>query len=98
MSEILQLNLFREYFDAIVEGRKGVEYRARSPFWRRRLEGRKYDAINFRNGYAAKAPEMLVEFRGIRRYGTGRGAYYAISLGRVIKLKRWRKKKPLAAR
>jgi hypothetical protein len=34
---------------------------------------------------------MLVEVRGSRRYGTGRGVYYAISLGRVLKLKRWRR-------
>lgn len=90
MPEILHLNLFREYFDAIVEGRKRVEYRSRTPFWRKRLEGRKYDAINFQNGYASNAPEMLVEFRCVRRYGAGRDAYYAISLGRVLKLKRWR--------
>ena len=35
---------------------------------------------------------MLVEFRGIRRYGTARSGYYAISLGRVISMKRWRRK------
>jgi hypothetical protein len=50
----------REYFDAIVEGRKPVEYRPRSAFWRKRLEGRNYDLIKFRNGYSPKAPQMLV--------------------------------------
>ena len=49
-----------------------------------RLEGRQYEVIKFRNGYAPKAPEMLVEFRGLRRYGKGRNAYYAILLGRVL--------------
>jgi hypothetical protein len=33
---------------------------------------------------------MLVELRAIRRYGTNRRGYYAISLGRIIKLKHWR--------
>ena len=92
LSEILHLNLYREHFDAIAEGRKRVEYRQRSAFWRKRLEGRKYDAIKFRNGYSAKAPEMLVELRGVRRYGTGRRARYAILLGRLLKVKRWRRR------
>lgn len=90
MSAILHLTLHREFFDAIAEKRKRVEYRQRSAFWRKRLEGRKYDLIKFRNGYATKAPEMTVELRGIRRYGTGRNAYYAISLGRILKIVRWR--------
>src|ERR1017187_8934977 len=29
------------------------------------------------HGYTTKAPEMLVEFCGLRRYGKGRNAYYA---------------------
>jgi hypothetical protein len=40
----------------------------------------------FRNGYAADAPEMLVEYRGLRRDGKR----YVIQLGRVLKTKRWR--------
>ena len=43
----------------------------------------------FCNGYATQAPEMLVEFCGLRRYGKGRDAYYAILLGRIVKIKRW---------
>jgi hypothetical protein len=38
------------------------------------LEDRHYDAILFRNGYAMDAPEMLVEFRGLRRYRRALGA------------------------
>jgi hypothetical protein len=33
------------------------------------------------------APEMLVEFLGLRRHGKGRKAYNAIRLGRVLKIK-----------
>jgi hypothetical protein len=87
---VLHLNLHREFFAAIAAKTKRIEYRDCKPYWRRRLQGRKYDFIQFRNGYATKAPEMLVEFRGLRRYGKGRSAYYAIRLGRILKIKRWR--------
>jgi hypothetical protein len=89
MPEILYLNLHREFFVAIAAGRKRIEYRKQSPYWRKRLEDRKYDAISFRNGYANNAPEMLLEFRGLRRYGHGRNAYYAIRLGKILRIRRW---------
>jgi hypothetical protein len=78
MPEILHLTLKREYFAQIAKGQKRTEYREQKPYWRKRLEGRKFNAILFRNGYAKGAPEMLVEFRGLRSYGKGRSAYYAI--------------------
>jgi hypothetical protein len=87
---ILHLNLHCENFAAIANKTKRIEYRGRTPYWRRRLEGRNYDAIHFRNGFATKAPELLVKFRGLRRYGKGRNAYYAIQLGRILKIKRWK--------
>jgi hypothetical protein len=83
---ILHLNLHREFFAAIAAGTKKTEYRARTPHWRSRLEGRRYDVIKFRNGYATRAPEMLVEFAGLRRQGRGAKALYAIRLGRILKL------------
>jgi hypothetical protein len=93
MPEILHLNLHREFFAAIVRKTKRIEYRKQSPHWRKRLEDRKYDVIRFRNGYAKDAPEILVEFLGLRRYGKGRAAYYAIRLGRILKIKRWPKRR-----
>jgi hypothetical protein len=69
---------------------KRIEYRKQTRYWKKRLEGRKYHLIRFRNGYTSKAPEMLVEFRGVRRYGKGRNGCYAIQLGRVLKIKRWK--------
>ena len=89
-ASILHLNQHREFFAAIAAKTKRIEYRSQTPYWKKRLEGRHYDVIHFRNGYATKAPEMLVEFRGLRRYGKGRSAYYAIRLGRILKLTRWR--------
>jgi hypothetical protein len=83
---ILSLTLHRQYFEEIATGRKDKEYRKRKPYWKKRLEDRDYDLIRFRNGYAKDAPEMLVEFRGVRRSGR----VYVIKLGRVLKKKRWR--------
>ncbi|MBI2929678.1 MAG: hypothetical protein HYY24_28790 [Verrucomicrobia bacterium] len=85
----LHLNLHREFFAQIAAGTKRTEYRRRTPHWRRRLEGRNYHVIQFRNGYATQAPEMLVEFLGLRSYGKGRNAYFAIRHGRVLKVKCW---------
>jgi hypothetical protein len=89
-SGILHLNLHREFFAQIAAGTKRIEYHDQTPHWKSRLEGRHYDVVQFRNRYATRAPEMLVEFLGLRRYGKGRDAYYAIRLGRILKLKRWK--------
>jgi hypothetical protein len=50
--------------------------------------------ILFRNGYAIKAPEMLVEFLGYRIQGKGMNKEFAIRLGRILKIKRWPRKAP----
>ena len=83
---VLQLTLDRQPFDEIAIGKKDKEYRERKRYWKTRLEGRDYDLIRFRNGYAKDAPEMVVEFRGVRRSGRD----YVIKLGRVLSKKRWR--------
>ena len=88
---ILHLILERNPFDRIAKKTKKFEYRKYSPYWRRRIENREYDFIQFRNGYATKAPEMLVECRGYRIQGKGREKEFAIRLGRILKIKRWRK-------
>jgi len=88
VKNILYLNLRREFFAQIAAKTKRIEYRDRTPYWRTRLEGRKYDTIQFRNGYTTDAPVIVVEFRGLRRYGKGSKAYYAIQLGRILKMNR----------
>lgn len=90
VKSVLHLNLRRQWFAAIAARTKRIEYRDQTPYWRKRLEGRHYDVIVFRNGYARNAPEMEVEFRGLRRYGRGRDAYYAIRLGRILRIERWK--------
>jgi len=83
---VLHLHLEREWFDDIAEGRKRYEYRAYKEYWKKRLEGKQFDIVRFRNGYASDAPEMDVEFVGLGRSGKN----YVIRLGRVVKKKRWR--------
>ena len=85
MKKVLHLNLYRKYFDQILKGEKTIEYRDITPYWSKRLEGKYFDVIQFRNGYAKEAPTMLVEFKGTvvdDLYGT-----YAIKLGNVLETK-----------
>ena len=84
---ILPLTLHREYFGQIASGIKKYEFRDLTPYWKARLEGRKYDVIRFRNGYHRDAPEMLVEFLGCEK----QGSCYAIKLGKILKIERWPK-------
>lgn len=88
MKTILPLTLKRQFFDEIAAGEKTVEYREQKPYWKTRLEGKTFDLIRFRNGYHRDAPEMDVEFRGWKKVRKWGGAYYAISLGRILKIKR----------
>lgn len=90
---VLSLNLYREYFDAIQAGTKKVEYRQNTAYWRRRLVGRKYHEVHFRNGYAPKAPFMRVQFKGLRKIGRGRASQFAIRLGKVLEVKHYQGKR-----
>lgn len=47
----LHLNLKAEYFDAIVAGTKPYEYRRRTPFWARIIEGKEFDQVLVKSGY-----------------------------------------------
>jgi len=92
-ARVLSLNLHREFFDAIADGTKTTEYREYKPYWTRRLDGREYDEIHFRNGYATSAPFMRVECRGIKVEGRGATKRYVIALGRVLEIKDRRAKR-----
>jgi hypothetical protein len=86
---VLYLNLHREFFAAIAAGTKKTEYRRATEFWARKLEGRRYDQILFRNGYAPDAPQMHVEFKGVSREARHGATVFAIRLGRVLEIERW---------
>jgi len=87
MKKVLHLNLYRKYFDQILKGEKTIEYREVTPYWSKRLEGRHYDVIQFRNGYAKIAPVMIVEFKGMDIDNDVQGARYAIELGNILETK-----------
>ena len=89
--KILHLTLKKQWFDMIESGQKKEEYREQKGYWHKRLRGREYDAICFRNGYAKDSPKMLVELLGIDR-GLGiiewgapfRESVYILRLGKIL--------------
>tara|TARA_R100001377_G_scaffold77051_1_gene54169 strand:- start:67 stop:345 length:279 start_codon:yes stop_codon:yes gene_type:complete len=87
MKKVLHLNLYRKYFDQILKGEKTTEYREVTPHWSKRLEGRDYDVIQFRNGYAKVAPMMIVEFKGMGIVTFQTTSTYAIELGEILETK-----------
>jgi hypothetical protein len=63
----LTLALFAEYFHAIKEGRKPLEYRLRNDYWAKRLKGRTYDRIVLTLGYPKAGDEsrrIVLPWRG----------------------------------
>lgn len=60
----LTLALKGEYFDAIKAGTKPEEFRQVTPYWRRRLEGQRFDRIELTRGYPKRADDYApsVEF------------------------------------
>ena len=47
----LVLNVKNKYFYEILNGRKVKEYRKRTPYWMKRIEGKTFDIVEVRNGY-----------------------------------------------
>ena len=75
LGNVLHLNLKKKWFDMIASGEKKEEYREIKAHWIKRLKDhsltnpkafQEYNFVCFRNGYQKDAPEMWVEFRGIR--------------------------------
>ncbi len=103
MSEktVLFLTLHCEHFEDMANGLKDEDYRLDSPFWRKRLEGRKYDEVHMRNGYRKDAPFMRREFLDCvkgnvpwRENWAGREYQslkpgYIIKLGEILELRNW---------
>jgi hypothetical protein len=48
----LTLALKKEYFNAVKTGEKVFEYRQRTPYWVKRLEGRNYERLILTLGYS----------------------------------------------
>ncbi len=82
------MTLKREPFEQIMKGKKKTEYRDCSAFWKSRIENREYDEILFQNGYSKKSAVMRIEFLGFRVLKEE--DQYAIKLGKIIEVKRWK--------
>ena len=87
----LQLTLKKNWFDLILSGEKKEEYREIKPYWEKRLIGKKYDRIIFRNGYGSYAPWFAIELKGITQgvgkseWGAEEGKqYFILSLGEIV--------------
>jgi len=80
---VLHLNLYRTYFEQILAGEKLIEYRDVTPYWSKRLEGRSYDVIQFRNGYAKVAPIMIVTYEGFYLEDD----HYCLPIGKILHTK-----------
>lgn len=50
----LTLHLKATYFEQIKAGTKTQEFRLRTPYWRKRLEGREYNCVVVALGYPAR--------------------------------------------
>ena len=88
---ILHLTLKKQWFDMIASGKKREEYREMKPYWHKRLMGKTYDAIHFRNGYSRDARSMTVEMKvllsglGIVEWGAPENEQvYILRLGEIL--------------
>jgi len=78
--KLLHLTLERKWFDQIFTGEKKIEYRQVTPYWEKRLEGKQFDRVHFRNGYQKDSSWMIVECVKIeRKFGR-----YRIHLGQIM--------------
>ena len=65
----LVLPLKAEYFNAIKAGAKPEEFRLRSPFWRKRLEGKTFDRVVLTLGYPSRSDterRIVLPWQGLR--------------------------------
>ena len=86
--QILHLSLHKIWFEKIAAGEKTEEYRLQTAHWKKRLEGKQYDQIHFRNGYSKDAPQMRAECLGIT-IGEWEGRpCYVLALGNILEIRR----------
>ena len=69
VKKVLKLTLKKKWFDLMKDGFKKIEFREPSDWIFSRLldengDAKKYDLIEFRNGYGKNAPSFCCEFLG----------------------------------
>ena len=66
--KILHLNLKAIYFDQIKSGEKKFEYRQKTSYWTRRIEGHHYGNIAIKSGYPKVGDSHRIIIRPWRSY------------------------------
>ena len=86
----LHLTLKKKWFDMIISGQKTEEYREIKPYWTRRIWDTEFDCVQFRNGYRADSPTMIVDPISVTQ-GVGNAEWgapphrvYIITLGDIL--------------
>lgn len=93
----LTTTIKREYLRKIVAGRKRVEYREMKPYWaRRRASVQPPFTLRLINGMQPAAPECAVVVRRVRR--NGRTGQFELSVGRVVEVRNWDRRREAPAR
>lgn len=91
----LHLTVKKRWFDLIKKGIKKTEYREYKPYWIARLKDKKFNIIQFKNGYGKNAPTIRVEYFGYWTLDTDgsvgvngeelKGKYFVLNLGDTLK-------------
>lgn len=81
MKEVtLYLIVKKKWFDEIKSGRKDTEYREAKEYWRKRLTGKSFTHVQFKNGYAKDAPVLRRKIIAITRLSSGKDTDLEISV------------------
>ena len=66
--DTLYLIVVKEVWDRIVSGEKRIEYRERTDYWDKRINGREYQYMRITNGYGnLTRPYRLYQYTGATR-------------------------------
>jgi hypothetical protein len=95
--DTITTTLKREFFAAIVDGSKKIEYREIKPYWTSRLTRIATPfRLVLRNGMSPPIPVLTVRIDRIvpnpKRKGRKREGSYALHIGRVLKVEHWDRK------
>ena len=87
--KILHLTLKKIYFDLIASGLKKTEYREYKLYWKKRIEGKEYDVIIFKNGYGKDVPTITIKYLGWCFVTCNGKKCYRIELGKILEIKNY---------
>ena len=87
----------RQWLREIIAGRKRIEYREIKPYWTERLARVSSPfVLRLINGMQAKAPEVTVIVRRVRKDRAA--GYYELHLGNLVSIRYWDRKREMPTR